>query len=95
VVESTRQERRQVFYQGFVQGVGFRFTTFNVARAFHVTGFVRNLADGRVQITCEGVAAELDAFLADVAQRLAANIERVEAAREEASGEFEEFKIRG
>lgn len=95
MVENAHQERRQVFYQGAVQGVGFRITTFRVAGAFDVTGFVRNLEDGRVQITCEGEVAELDAFLAGIAQRMAANIQSVEMAREEARGEFEEFEIRG
>jgi len=95
VVEDTQQERRQVFYRGDVQGVGFRYTTLIVARAFQVTGFVRNLADGRVEVTCEGACQELDAFLADVDGRMAGTITDVEMARGKANGEFEGFEIRG
>lgn len=51
-----------VFYSGRVQGVGFRYTTKTVATGFEVTGIVRNLADGRVELTAEGQREELEAF---------------------------------
>ena len=52
-----------VHYTGGVQGVGFRATTAHLARAYPVTGWVRNLPDGRVQILVEGPAERVDAFL--------------------------------
>ena len=94
-VVQNAQERRQVFYHGDVQGVGFRYTTQIAAGAFQVTGFVQNLSDGRVKLTCEGACLELDAFLEDVARRMASNITHLEMTREVASGEFEDFEIRG
>ncbi len=51
-----------VFYYGQVQGVGFRYTAKTVATGFDVTGTVRNLPDGRVELVAEGGRAELDAF---------------------------------
>ncbi len=54
---------RQVFYEGRVQGVGFRYTTRNIAKGFEVTGWVRNLPDGRVEMHVSGEAEEVDAFL--------------------------------
>jgi len=54
--------RLQVYYEGTVQGVGFRYTTRVLAAGFEVTGTVRNLPDGRVELIAEGLKAELTAF---------------------------------
>jgi acylphosphatase len=51
-----------VFYSGQVQGVGFRYTTRSVATGFEVTGTIRNLPDGRVELVAEGDERELNAF---------------------------------
>lgn len=51
-----------VFYTGHVQGVGFRYTVKRVAAGFEVTGAVRNLPDGRVELVAEGEPEELKAF---------------------------------
>ena len=53
----------QVFYEGNVQGVGFRYSVRQVAKGFDVTGWVRNLADGRVELQAGGDEEELSAFL--------------------------------
>ena len=53
----------QVFYEGRVQGVGFRYTARRVAAGFDVAGYVRNLADGRVELVASGEAEEVDGFL--------------------------------
>ncbi len=52
----------QVFYSGHVQGVGFRYAVKRVAAGFELTGTVRNLPDGRVELVAEGDVAELKAF---------------------------------
>jgi acylphosphatase len=59
---------RQVFYEGHVQGVGFRFTVRHIAKGFDVTGWVRNLRDGRVELQVTGDEGEVRAFLDQVAQ---------------------------
>ena len=61
-------ERVTVLYSGRVQGVGFRFTVRQLACGYDVTGTVRNLPDGRVELVAEGARAELKAFLEGVAQ---------------------------
>ena len=53
-----------ILYSGRVQGVGFRYTTKTVATGFEITGTVRNLPDGRVELDAEGLRDELDAFRA-------------------------------
>lgn len=54
---------RQVFYEGRVQGVGFRYTARQIARGFDVIGSVKNLDDGRVELRVGGAAAEVREFL--------------------------------
>ena len=58
----------QVFYEGNVQGVGFRWSVRHIAKGFDVTGWVRNLADGRVELQINGEEAEVREFLGAVAQ---------------------------
>lgn len=58
---------KQVFYSGRVQGVGFRYTAKQLAAGFDVTGWVRNLPDGRVELlVIADEAEELDAFLTEL-----------------------------
>jgi acylphosphatase len=56
------RRRMTIFYSGRVQGVGFRYTAKTVAAGYEVTGAVRNLADGRVELIAEGGRAELEAY---------------------------------
>ena len=52
----------QVLYSGQVLGVGFRYTVRSVATGFEVTGSVRNLPGGGVELVAEGAKDELEAF---------------------------------
>ena len=67
-----------VFFTGHVQGVGFRFQTRQIAKEFEVSGFVRNLMDGRVQLEVEGGEAEVDVFVREVMDRLDVYIRKAE-----------------
>lgn len=58
----------QIFYEGNVQGVGFRWTVRDAAKGFDVTGWVRNLPDGRVELQVTGEEDEVRAFLDRIAQ---------------------------
>lgn len=57
-----KRSRLRILYSGRVQGVGFRYTARTVAHGFEITGTVRNLADGRVELIAEGGRAELEEF---------------------------------
>ncbi len=50
-------------FEGRVQGVGFRYTTVDIARSFDVTGYVRNEWDGSVTVVAEGAEQVLVDFL--------------------------------
>jgi acylphosphatase len=58
----------QVFYEGNVQGVGFRWSVRHVAKGFDVTGWIRNLPDRRVELQVTGEEDEVRAFLDQLAQ---------------------------
>lgn len=58
----------QVFFEGNVQGVGFRYSVRHVAMGFDITGWVRNLRDGRVEMQVDGADDEVRAFLESIMQ---------------------------
>ncbi len=63
---SNEPVRRRVIFHGRVQGVCFRATARDLARGFAVTGFVRNLADGTVELQAQGDPGEIDRFCAAI-----------------------------
>jgi len=68
-----------VFYEGRVQGVGFRYCVRQLACGFEVTGWVRNLPDGRVELQACGERGEVDEFLSAIQEsELKAHIKRTE-----------------
>jgi acylphosphatase len=85
--------RRTVRFAGTVQGVGFRFATERIARRFAVTGYVRNLSDGRVETAAEGAPAEIDRFLEAIDEAMAGYIRDRQVEDSPATGEFNGFRI--
>lgn len=55
--------RRHYIFSGDVQGVGFRYKAGTLARYYDVTGWVRNLGDGSVEMEAEGTPRDLDDLL--------------------------------
>ena len=84
----------QVYYWGRVQGVGFRYTVKTVATGFDLTGAVRNLPDGRVELVAEGAKGELEAFREAIRDSgLGHFIQKEEATWSDAQQEFRGFEI--
>lgn len=66
----------RVYYEGRVQGVGFRWTVKTIAREFEVSGTVRNLDDGRVELVAAG--PDLEPFLRAIEESsLAGHIQKI------------------
>jgi acylphosphatase len=84
---------RMVHYTGRVQGVGFRATAVEIARNFPVTGWVKNLADGRVQLLVEGPEDAVEKFLDKVRTRWKKNIDKEQVEKQEVSGKYKTFDI--
>jgi acylphosphatase len=92
-MEADRQQR-EVYYSGRVQGIGFRYTARSLATGGGVTGFVRNLPDGRVHLVVEGEKAEVEKFLDAIRAEMGYYIDKVDAMERPASGRFQIFEIR-
>jgi len=88
------RQRLRIFYSGRVQGVGFRYTVRTLATGFEVTGAVRNLPDGRVELTAEGSRKELDGFCKAIQDsELSHFIQQEQAEWSPAKNEFRGFEI--
>ena len=85
--------RKRVIFKGMVQGVGFRYTAQMIARGFAVTGSVKNLPDGTVQLITEGERSEIREFLDEIKERKGVNIRSVSEVAEPETGEFTDFGI--
>ena len=92
--ENEDWQRREVEYSGHVQGVGFRYTVRRIAGRYPVTGFVKNLPSGKVQLVAEGPPAEVAAFVAEVADTMRRYIDTAMELVGPATRQFREFGIR-
>ena len=93
-VQTAMNVRRTVYYAGRVQGVGFRFTAVRAARGLDVTGYVRNLSDGRVELVVEGPAEQVQMLLDRIEREMAGYIRETHVSEGPATGEFGSFDIR-
>lgn len=74
--------------------MGFRFTARSLAADLGIVGWVRNLNDGRVEITAEAEEETLENFLTGVADSFKSYIAETDLSWIEASGEFKDFDIK-
>lgn len=82
------------FFSGRVQGVGFRYTVCELASSFAVTGFVKNLWDGDVELVAEGAQQELVDFLNCIrTSRLSRGIVQARIGWHDATDRFKQFGI--
>lgn len=87
--------RLNAWFEGHVQGVGFRYQTVQVAKGFEVSGSVRNLPDGRVHLYAEGTEEEVRAFVRAVEEELSSYIRKTETTEDEGERTCRSFRIVG
>jgi acylphosphatase len=93
--KSGKDRRMHVFVSGKVQGVGFRAFVQKEAVALDVQGWVKNLADGRVEAVAEGLKEKVDALLEKMKKGPAAShVEKVDVTEEATTGEFTKFEVK-
>jgi len=86
--------QKHVYFTGRVQGVGFRYTARSLALNYHVSGYVKNLADGRVGLVVRGDNEEIEAFIDELTMCMKENITNIIINDEPSDDSFEEFEIR-
>jgi len=84
---------KHVRYTGKVQGVGFRYTAQRVAEEFPISGYVRNLREGAVEVVAEGLPEDVDSFLAALARQMAGYIEET-TVQDQPCGGYRGFRVR-
>jgi acylphosphatase len=85
----------RIFFEGNVQGVGFRWTVKRIAKGFEVVGWVRNLSDGRVELLASGEEAEVRGFVAAIGEsELRAHIRRQSESAADEPAPTRGFEIR-
>lgn len=86
--------RVRVFADGLVQGVAYRFYAEKYAARLDITGWVRNLPDGRVEVLAEGTAEHIEMFLERLKEGPShARIDSFDVRREPSTGEFGGFRV--
>ena len=72
--------RKHIYFSGSVQGVGFRYRAYYIAQSLSLTGWVKNLWDGRVEMEVQGPAYGIDQMLEELGHQRLIKIEHREAA---------------
>ena len=86
--------RKRVYYSGRVQGVGFRYTAMRISQNHQVSGYVRNMMDGRVEMVAQGQEAEVERFIDELAEVMGGCVRKVQVQDEECAGKLVGFDIR-
>ena len=84
---------KHIIFTGRVQGVGFRFTAYNVAHRHQLTGFVRNLFDGTVEMLAQGRPEDVDDCIRDIKESLAGYIREARIEEATFNPQYTDFKI--
>lgn len=86
--------RAHVVFTGRVQGVGFRYTSSRLARSFEVTGWVRNMPDGTVELEAEGERSEVEAFVDAVSAQMGRYVSGADVSWVAPAGGEDGFRVR-
>ena len=87
--------RRHMYFSGDVQGVGFRYRSKYAARELGLTGYVRNLYDGRVEVEIQGERELISRFLSEVNAGRYIHIDDIETRDMAVIPEERVFEVRG
>ena len=84
---------RHIIFIGRVQGVGFRFTVHRMAQRHQLTGYVRNLPDGTVEMLAQGPAQDIDDSIEDINDYFGDYIRETRTQEIPTDPKFKDFRI--
>jgi acylphosphatase len=84
---------KKFVFSGRVQGVGFRFTALNIASRYELTGYVRNLTDGDVEMFAQGSAEMIDDCIRDLQDSFTGSISHIDTEEATPNPKFTDFRI--
>jgi len=84
---------RHIIFSGHVQGVGFRFTAHRIARRYGLTGFVRNLPDGTVEMLAQGRPDQIEDCITDIKNSFGGYIRGVQINEVPVDVSYSDFRI--
>jgi len=84
---------RHIIFIGRVQGVGFRFTTLDVANRYKLTGWVRNLPDGTVEMIAQGPEDDISDCLQGIKEAFGGYIRETKIEEIPLISQYKDFKI--
>jgi len=87
-------KRWHIYFSGRVQGVGFRYTSREVAKRYEVSGWVKNLPNGSVEMIVEGASDQLRKYVADLSESTHGKVTDMQVTKSEPTGEFSAMEIR-
>lgn len=87
------QTAKHIIFKGHVQGVGFRYTTHNIARRYDVSGSIRNLPDGTVEMFVQGPGQDVDNCIADIQDSFSGYLRNTEVATVSCNPACSDFRI--
>jgi len=84
---------KHVIFSGTVQGVGFRFTAHRMAGRHQLTGYVRNLSDGTVEMLAQGKPEDIDACIKDIKNSLPGHVRDMDIEKVPPNPKYADFII--
>jgi len=84
---------KHVIFEGRVQGVGFRFTALRIANRYGLTGWVRNVPDGSVEMLAQGNSRDIENCLRDIQDSFQGYIAGTETREAPLDTKYADFRI--
>lgn len=84
---------KHIIFTGYVQGVGFRFAAHRIAHRHKLTGFVRNLPDGNVEMLAQGQTEDIDNCIKDLQDSFVGYVRETKIQEMPPDPKYKEFGI--